>query len=34
MAGKMQKTLDTCLEAVNGRTPYEITQREVRLRPI
>ena len=34
MAAKMQKTLDSCLEAVNGRTPYEITQREVRVRPI
>ena len=34
MAGKMQKTLDACREAVNGRTPFEITQREVRVRPI
>lgn len=34
MAAKMQKTLDSCLEAVNGRTPYEITQREVLVRPI
>ena len=34
MAGKMQQTLDTCLEAVNGRTPFEITQREVLVRPI
>ena len=34
MAVKMQKTLDSCLEAVNGRTPYEITQREVRVSPI
>lgn len=34
MAVKMQKTLDDCIEAVNGRTPYEITQREVLVRPI
>ena len=34
MAGKMQKTLDKCLEAVNGRTPFEITQKEVRVRPV
>ena len=34
MAEKMQKTLDACLEAVNGRTPFEITQREIRVRPI
>ena len=32
MAEKMQKTLDACRAAVNGRTPFEITQREVRLR--
>lgn len=34
MAGKMQKTLASCLKAVNGRTPFEITQREIRLRPV
>ena len=33
-AKKMQKTLDTCRAAVNGRTPFEITQREVRVAPI
>ena len=26
---KMQETLDDCREAVNGRTPFEITQKEV-----
>lgn len=31
MADKMQQTLDTCRAAVNGRTPFEITQREIRL---
>ena len=31
MAGKMQKTLDTCRAAVLGRTPYEITQRRIEL---
>lgn len=34
MAEKMQKTLDDCRAAVNGRTPYVITQREVRLRAL
>ena len=34
MADKMQRTLDTCRDAVNGRTPFEITQRRVVLRPI
>ena len=34
MAGKMQKTLDSCLKAVNGRTPFEIAQKEVRLQPV
>ncbi len=34
MAEKMQQTLDTCRDAVNGRTPYEITQRRVLLRPV
>lgn len=34
MVGKMQKTLDACLEAVNGRTPFEITQREIRVRAL
>ena len=28
---KMQKTLDICRQAVNGRTPFEITQREVKV---
>ena len=31
MIVKMQQTLDTCRLAVNGRTPFEITQREVRV---
>ena len=31
---KMQRTLDTCRDAVNGRTPFAITQRRVVLRPI
>ena len=34
MADKMQRTLDTCRDAVNGRTPFAITQRRVVLRPI
>lgn len=34
MADKMQKTLDSCLKAVNGRTPFEISQQEVRVRPV
>ena len=34
MKNKMQQTLDTCREAVNGRTPFEITQRRVVLRPL
>ena len=34
MRDKMQLTLDTCRDAVNGRTPFEITQRRVILRPI
>ena len=34
MADKMQKTLDTCREAVNGRTPFEITQRRIVLQPV
>lgn len=34
MADKMQQTLDTCRDAVNGRTPYEIPQRRVLLRPV
>lgn len=33
-AAKMRRTLDDCLRAVNGRTPYEITQRELHIRPI
>lgn len=31
---KMQFTLDICRKAVNGRTPFEIAQREIRLRPV
>ncbi len=34
MAKKMQQTLDTCRSAVNGRTPFEITQSRIVLRPI
>lgn len=34
MADKMQQTLDSCRDAVNGRTPFEITQRSVILRPV
>lgn len=34
MKDKMQQTLDTCRDAVNGRTPFAITQRRVVLRPI
>ena len=34
LAEKMQKTLDTCRAAVNGRTPFEITQSRILLRPI
>ena len=34
MADKMQQTLDTCRDAVNGRTPYEITQQRILLRPV
>ena len=34
MKDKMQRTLDTCRDAVNGRTPFAITQRRVVLRPI
>ena len=34
MAEKMQQTLDTCRDAVNGRTPYEITQQRILLRPV
>ena len=32
MVGKMQKTLDSCLQAVNGRTPFEITQHKILIR--
>ena len=32
MSLKMQKTLDSCREAVNGRTPFEITQKWVLVR--
>ena len=32
MTVKMQKTLDDCRAAVNGRTPYTITQSRVLLR--
>ena len=34
MAEKMQRTLDSCRRAVNGRTPFEITQSRIRLRPV
>lgn len=34
LADKMQQTLDTCRSAVNGRTPFEITQSRILLRPI
>ena len=34
MADKMQRTLDTCRDAVNGRTPFEITQSRIILCPI
>ena len=33
MAAKMQATLDECRAAVNGRTGFVITQREVRVLP-
>ena len=33
LADKMKRTLDVCRKAVNGRTPFVITQREIRLRP-
>ena len=33
-ADKMQQTLDDCRAAVEGRTPFTITQREVRVRAI
>ena len=31
MADKMQRTLNDCRAAVNGRTPFVITQREIRI---
>lgn len=34
MADKMQLTLDICRDAVNGRTPFEITQSRVLLSPV
>lgn len=34
MAEKMQWTLDTCRDAVNGRTPFEITQSRIVLCPV
>lgn len=34
MAVKIQQTLDTCREAVNGRTPFEITQSRIVLCPV
>lgn len=34
MAAKMQQTLDICRDAVNGRTPFEITQRRIVLCPV
>lgn len=33
-ADKMQQTLNICRAAVNGRTPYEITQRNVGIEPM
>ncbi len=34
MVEKIQRTLDTCRDAVNGRTPFEITQSRILLRPV
>lgn len=34
LAGKMKKTLDNCQVVVNGRTPYQITQKSVRIEKI
>ncbi len=34
LAKKMQRTLDQCRAAVNGRTPYVITQSSVKLLPL
>lgn len=34
LAGKMQHTLDECRKAVNGRTPFMITQEQVFLQPL
>ncbi len=34
VAGKMQKTLDTCRHAVNGKTPHTITQERVLIKRI
>ncbi|MBQ5399272.1 MAG: hypothetical protein IIU14_07535 [Ruminococcus sp.] len=34
MSLKMQKTLDECRRAVEGRTPYEITQKTIELKRI
>lgn len=34
MAEKIQRTLDTCRDAVNGRTPFEITQSRIVLCPV
>ena len=34
MADKMQQTLEICRTAVNGRTPFEITQRQILLCPV
>ena len=34
MASKMQKTLDECNRAVNDRTPYTITQKQIELKRI
>lgn len=33
MVVKMQQTLDDCRAAVNGRTPYRITQERIRIHP-
>ena len=34
LAAKMKKTLDNCRAVVNGRTPYQITQKSVRIEKI
>ena len=32
IVGKMQQTLDNCRRAVNGRTPFQITQERIVLK--